>query len=288
MVSIAFASSIMAFRWFGTSFNLWLVPFIVTCSNSTHELSTKEPIIILNTTVEPPPKPRMICNTSARYYTKDISNCWTDGDYILWKQGDFHLPGPSRLFFVGESSSGKRIPVYDVVEPRTPRPVNRGLAVVFDILKKVADGPGVEWIMVMDDETFVSPPNLELLLLDYDHQQPLMIGQVCQDRLCGGACYVFSRALFEKCPPFIVLCHRTPRDPYSDVTVPRCITAKTGVRPTDRKEFNSQPPQFYTSLTGLDDRPQGYGRAVTFHYITPAVNYLSLWRLHQAYYENRT
>ncbi|CAF1276547.1 unnamed protein product [Rotaria sp. Silwood1] len=178
---------------------------------------------------------------------------------------------PSRLFFVGESSTDRRIPIYDVVEPRTPRPVNRrwsnqkvnrGLAVVIDKLKKATDGAEVEWLMVMDDDTFVSPSNLELLLLDYDHQQPLMIGQVCQDRFCGGAGYIFSRALFEKLSPFIISCHRTPHDPYSDVSVPRCITAKTGVQPTDRKEFNSQPPQFYTSPTGLDDRPQGYGRAL--------------------------
>jgi hypothetical protein len=325
IVLVAFTSTILGSFWFGMSFGLWRSSFAVNFFNITFQLPSK-PRTVCNTTFEPPSKPRMIFNTSARYYTKNIAQCWTDEDYVHWKQGDFHSPGqlpgtiaymvltgdsnlrsrcdvimctfgvtihPSRLFFVGESSKDRRIPIYDVVAPGTPRPVNarwshqkvnRGLAVVIDILKKATDGAEVKWLMVMDDDTFVSPPNLASVLSEYDSQQPVMIGQTCQDRFCGGAGYVFSRALFEKFPTFIVECHRPPQNTNSDITVPRCITAKTGVRPTDRKEFNSQSLHFYTSSKGLDDRPQGYGRAATFHYIRPAQSYLSLWRLHQAYY----
>ncbi|CAF3725431.1 unnamed protein product [Adineta steineri] len=280
------------------------------------------------TTVSPQ-LPKRVFNTFARHYTKNISDCWTDEDYNYWKQGDFYPPGPlhgniaymiltgdkhlrsrcdimmctfgvtihpSRLFFVGESSSDSRIPIYDVVAPETPRPVDttwshqkvsRGLAMVIDKLNKSADGAEVQWIMVLDDDTFISPPNLALLVAEYNPQESFMIGQECAGAFCGGAGYVISRGLFERLPPFIISCYRTPVDGYSDQAVPRCITIKTNVRPLDRKEFNSQPPDHFTSRDGLQVRPQGYGRGITFHYMKPAERYLSLWRLHQAYYRSR-
>ncbi|CAF0748940.1 unnamed protein product [Rotaria sp. Silwood1] len=275
------------------------------------------------------PKPRLIFNTSARYINNSLE-CWTDDDYLHWKQGDFYPPGqsngsiafmiltgdsnlrtrcdvimctfgvtihPSRLFFVGESSSDRRVPIYDVVAPDTPRPVNiwwskqkvtRGLDVVINMINKMADGTDIKWLMVMDDDTFVSPPNLRLVLSDYDPQQPLMIGNACEDRFCGGGGYVFSRALFEKFPPFILSCYPNKPGGYSDMVVPRCITAKTGVRPTDRREFNTQPPDHYTTRDVLAARPNGFGRAATFHYLRLPKNYLDLWRLHQAFYRDGT
>ena len=36
---------------------------------------------------------------------------------------------------------------------------------------------------------------------------------------------------------------------------------------SDVHEFNSQPPHFYQTSAGLNDRPRGYGTAVTFHYL---------------------
>jgi hypothetical protein len=58
---------------------------------------------------------------------------------------------------------------------------------------------------------------------------------------------------------------------------------RTNVDIIDRKEFNSQPPDFYNTKQGYNDRPDGFGRAVSFHYIRPATQYMTLWRLHQAY-----
>ncbi|CAF3424781.1 unnamed protein product [Rotaria sp. Silwood1] len=275
------------------------------------------------------PKPRLIFNTSVRYYN-DSLECWTDEDYLHWKQGDFYPSGqsrgsiafmiltgnrnlrtrcdvimctfgvtihPSRLFFVGESSSDRRVPIYDVVAPDTPRPVNgwwsnqkltRGLAAVINMINKMADGAEIKWLMVMDDDTFVSPPNLRLVLSDYDSQQPLMIGNVCGNRFCGGAGYVFSRALFEKFPPFILSCYPNKPDGYSDMIVSQCIIKKAGVQPTDRREFNTRPPDHYTTPDVLAARPDGFGRAATFHYLRSPKNYLDLWKLHQAFYRDGT
>ncbi len=74
-----------------------------------------------------------------------------------------------------------------------------------------------------------------------------------------------------------------PEISESDQFVPLCIKTRTNIEIIDRKEFNSQPPDFYTTEQGYNDHPDGFGRAVSFHYIRPATQYITLWRLHQAY-----
>jgi len=258
------------------------------------------------------------------------SDCWQDSDYQLWKQGKYFplqkpkgtivymvMTGnaflrsrcdvimctigvtlhPSRLLFVGETSSDSRLPVYDVVTPGTPRPVNRagsmqklarGLAMLVEKINQSSDKNEIQWIMVMDDDTFVSPPNLESLVSEYDAQHPFMIGQAtCGQGFCGGAGFVISKALFNQFPSFIKECHSTWTVSQSDQFVPQCIKKRTQVQMIDRKEFNSQPPEFYFTKHGYHDHPLGFGRAVSFHYIRPADRYIVLWGLHQAYMKAR-
>jgi len=263
-------------------------------------------------------------------YTFNLSRCWTDSDYKNWKQekffplnsnrgsivymvmtGDRNLRSrcdvimctvgvtlhPSRLFFVGETSSDSRLPVYDVVTPETRRPVDRagsmqklarGLAMLVKVIQKSRYKDEIQWIMVMDDDTFVSPRNLQLLVSQYDPQRSLMIGQsTCGVGFCGGAGYVISKALFNQFPSFIEECQPMPGIFPSDQFVPYCIKNRTQVQIVDRKEFNSQPPDFYSTELGYNDHPDGFGRAVSFHYISPAARYVALWRLHQAYMKAR-
>jgi len=258
-----------------------------------------------------------------RRYTFNPSCCWTDSDYQLWKQAKYFplrcprgsivymvMTGnpflrsrcdiimctlgvtlhPSRLFFVGETSSDSRLPIYDVVTPDTRRPVDRagsmqklaqGLAM---ITEKISHENQIQWIMVMDDDTFVSPSNLESLASEYNAQRSLMIGQsTCGVGFCGGAGYLISKALFNQFPSFIKQCQPLPGISQSDQFVPQCIKNRTQVEFIDRKEFNSQPPEFYSTELGYRDHPDGFGRAVSFHYIRPASRYIDLWRLHQAY-----
>jgi hypothetical protein len=75
---------------------------------------------------------------------------------------------PSRIIFVGETSSDSRLPIYDVVTSDTPRPVNRdgsmqklarGLAMLVQMIDQSNYKNEIQWTMVMDDDTFVSPPN---------------------------------------------------------------------------------------------------------------------------------
>ncbi|CAF1484678.1 unnamed protein product [Adineta ricciae] len=200
---------------------------------------------------------------------------------------------PSRLFFVGETASDSRLPVYNVVKPNTPRPVNRkgsmqklaqGLDMVVSKLRERDYNNEIEWIMVMDDDTFISPPNLNLLAAEYDSQRPVMIGQhTCKVGFCGGGGYLISRTLFVQLPAFVKKCR--PHDGLwdSDQFVPDCIRRKVQVELIDRKEFNSQNPEFYSTPLGLRDHPNGFGRAVTFHYMKTPMKYVNLWRLHQAY-----
>ncbi len=268
-------------------------------------------------------------NSSIRY-TFNLSHCWTDSHYQLWKHGKLFplhktrgsivymvMTGnlflrsrcdvimctfgitlhPSRIVFVGETSSDSRLPIYDVVTSETPRPVNRagsmqklarGLVMLVQMIAQSSYKDEIQWIMVMDDDTFVSPPNLELLISKYDAKRPLMIGQsTCGVGFCGGAGYAISRALFNQFPSFIEKCQPRPGVSESDQFVPQCIMSKIQVEIINRKEFNSQPPDFYSTEDGYKDHPDGFGRAVSFHYIRPASKYVMLWRLHQAYMKAR-
>jgi hypothetical protein len=100
----------------------------------------------------------LIDSADSSGFTFKLLRCWTDACYQLWKHdqlfppqktrgsivymvmtGDLFLRSrcdvimctfgvtlhPSRIIFVGETSSDSRLPIYDVVTPDTPRPVNR-------------------------------------------------------------------------------------------------------------------------------------------------------------------
>ncbi|CAF0819941.1 unnamed protein product [Adineta steineri] len=204
---------------------------------------------------------------------------------------------PSRLFFVGERSYDNRLPIYDVVTPDTRRPVDRsgsmqklaqGLAIIVEKINNSIDKNEIQWIMVMDDDTFVSPLNLELLVSEYDPQYSLIIGQsTCGVGFCGGAGYVISKKLFNQFPSFIKKCRPSFGMSQSDQFVPYCIKKRISVEFINRKEFNSQPPDYYSTELGYKDHPDGFGRAVSFHYIRSAEKYVALWRLHQAYMHAR-
>ncbi|CAF0976576.1 unnamed protein product [Adineta steineri] len=262
--------------------------------------------------------------------TSNLPNRWTDSDYQLWKQEKYFPPNkprgsivymvmtgdrnlrsrgdvmmctfgmtlhPSRLFFVGEASSDRRLPVYDVVPRLTRRPVDytgsmqklaQGLALVTNKINNGSYKNEINWIMVMDDDTFVTPQNLEPLASEHDHRRSLMIGTAtCGVGFCGGAGYLISRALFDQFPKFIKKCRPIPGYPQSDQFVPACIKRKTQVEFITRPEFHSQPPAVYSSEEKPQDHPDSLARAVTFHFVKPAENYISLWELQQTHINGR-
>ena len=265
-------------------------------------------------------------DNSASQYNPDPPLCWTDTDYQLWREGRFYPPSqpkgsiifmvmtgeaylrtrcdvimctfgvtlqPSRLFFVGETSSDGRLPIYDVVKPGTSRPVDRprsmqklgeGLAMLLQKISQSSDYNNVEWIMVMEDDTFVLPVNLQKVLAEYDSRLPVIIGRTtCGVGFCGGAGYAISRGLFVRLPRFIRKCRAHGGLHQSDQFVPNCIRNKVKVDFINRPEFHSEPPGADPTEPGYRDHPDGFRHAVSYHYIRPAQRYLQMWRLKQAY-----
>ena len=180
------------------------------------------------------------------------------------------------------------------------------------------------WLAWLDDDTFVWPENLHRLLAKQDATDRVWVGQVCgllrgSRSFCGGAGFAMSHPLVvvAACvaPACVVVDSRTelPYDrnsagtrtlaslPLSPLSFTRiCVPAATGrmgvclerilgLRIEDRVEFNSQPPVFYSTASGLIDRPRGFGHAVTFHYvrssnkpITPEQHYSALYAVTRA------
>lgn len=254
-------------------------------------------------------------------YQGDPSHCWTDADFHDWREGKYYpqskpkgnivymvMTGdhflrtrcdvmmctfgvtlhPSRLFFVGETASDCRLPVYDVVRPGTNRPVDRsgsmqklgqGLAMIVKKISETSYNNEIDWIMVMDDDTFVSPLNLQSVLAEYDSQRPLMVGQsTCGVAFCGGAGYAISKSLFVQFPRFIRKCHPHDGLGQSDQFVPNCIRQRVKVDFVNRIEFHSEAPPLILPEQIPRDPPKGTREAVSFHHVRSTRQYITLWR----------
>ena len=76
--------------------------------------------------------------------------------------------------------------------------------------------------------------------------------------------------------------------------MPRAMAAQAADRHASERallsQFNSQPPAYYPTAHGRLDRPRGYGKVATFHYVkasmmtqaTAEEHYLALWQLSRA------
>lgn len=134
------------------------------------------------------------------------------------------------------------------------------------------------WLMWIDDDTWVWPKNLHRLLRMYDPTRWVWLGQTCpffrqKQAFCGGAGFAMSLPLAQVSACVAPLCtkHAALEIPY-DRRMGVCFADLLRVKVVDRPEFNSQPPDYYATETGKKDRPAGFGRAVTFHYLkTPGV-----------------
>ena len=61
---------------------------------------------------------------------------------------------------------------------------------------------------------------------------------------------------------------RSRIESQSDRFLSRCFWHELNISITDRAEFNSQPPLFYETKLGHGDRPRGYSKPATFHYLS--------------------
>jgi hypothetical protein len=140
------------------------------------------------------------------------------------------------------------------------------------------NGLPADWFVVADDDTFLLVPNLLEFLGRHDPSKPAYFGQVCSQN-CAGPCVCGGGGWAASAPLFLRMAddfdsYGTWPPPcckgmyYSDQIISRYLNDVQRVPLTDSKEWASQPPDFYiTQWQGRTDKPRGFGRAVTFHYL---------------------
>ena len=146
----------------------------------------------------------------------------------------------------------------------------------------------IPWVMMVDDDTFVIPHNVDRLLnrTKYSTQ---FIGQQCPPfggfrSFCGGAGWLARTEVCKRLVSSLPECKKKYRSEIEyDRLFGRCLFQHMNVTPTWAKEMNSQHPVFYETTAGLRDRPDGYGHAATFHYIktfqaSPNAHFQALWK----------
>jgi hypothetical protein len=195
------------------------------------------------------------------------------------------------------------LPAFKVIEPAPPgtnmhgwaqRKWQPGLVAALSTALSL----GTKWTLVADDDTFVVPRNVLRVLQPYTASKHVLVGQKCGPlghapeprAICGGAGWAMTTPLHRRLARALPGCaaryfshgswppgapgalkpNRNPRlvETQSDRFLSRCFTHELNVSLTDRAEFNSQPPLFYETGLGRQDRPRGFGTAATFHYLT--------------------
>jgi hypothetical protein len=141
-----------------------------------------------------------------------------------------------------------------------------------------AGGLPTDWFVVADDDTFLLVPNLLTFLGQHDPKKRAWFGQTCSQQcggpcVCGGAGWAASAPLFLRMaddfeeygvwpPPCCAGMY------WSDQVVSKYFMESGRTRLTESREWGSQPPDFYLNdWRGLRDKPQGWGRVVSFHYL---------------------
>lgn len=142
------------------------------------------------------------------------------------------------------------------------------------------------WLFWSDDDTWIWPENLYALLSMYQPQRDVWLGQACQQQkrrsssfhsYCGGAGFAMSAPLVRRVAALGPRCAQMRGNArlsqlagwrQSDYMLAACWYQFLRIIVTDRREFNSQSPYYYLSTDeGRQQRPAGFGRAVTFHYL---------------------
>lgn len=147
---------------------------------------------------------------------------------------------------------------------------------------------GLPWVMMIDDDTFVIPRNVDRLL-NSTTPSTLFLGQQCPEfdgfqSFCGGAGWLARTSVCQRLAASLPTCRRVfKREVEYDRLFGRCLFQHMHIKPTWVSELNSQPPVFYETKTGKKDRPTGYNKAATFHYIknfnaSPRMHYTALWK----------
>ena len=144
------------------------------------------------------------------------------------------------------------------------------------------------WIMMLDDDTFVYPRNVDRLL-KRSAPSSTFLGQQCPAlhgfrSFCGGAGWIARTSLCRRLVKALPTCKRKyAREADYDRVFGLCLFRHMNVTPTWVPQLNSQSPVFYETALGKSDRPTGYERAATFHYVPTFYaeahqHYVALWK----------
>jgi hypothetical protein len=150
---------------------------------------------------------------------------------------------------------------------------------VMEAARRIRNGLPSDFVVVADDDTFLVVPNLLRFLADKDSKQRAYWGQRCSPTNChGGPCVCGGGGWAATAPLFLELADAFSAhgswplpccsDYNSDVSISMWMNQVAKTPLVDSAEFCSQPPGFYLAdPLGVKDKPEGFGRAVTFHYV---------------------
>jgi hypothetical protein len=162
---------------------------------------------------------------------------------------------------------GKNILFYDArVLRAAPHAVTRSQTVRYRYplaLKhatELATQLNLEWIMLVDDDTFVIPQHVDKLVMRTSNRTKFM-GQKCTKfngftSFCGGAGWIARTKICRRLVSSLPMCSKKyDFETEYDRLFGRCLFQYLRVRPTWTKQLNSQPPAFYETISGRRDRP---------------------------------
>ena len=252
----------------------------------------------------PPPLASLVFYAILTMHSNHATRCAaikrTWGAHLDWHQLVFYsdeaetrLP---QLHVVAQAAAGAELfsSKYSAAQDRFTH------MVMPDAVRRMASR-NMSWLFWGDDDTFVWPENLHALLARHDSSRWVWLGQECgsnraeRSSFCGGAGFAMSMPLARVTACVVPQClpHKQLAIAY-DRRMGMCFKDLLNVSVTDLREFNSQPPHWYMTRVGGRDRPTGFGKAATFHYlkadpraVSPEHYYTALWSLTRAAYRAR-
>lgn len=153
------------------------------------------------------------------------------------------------------------------------------------------------WLVVLDDDTFVWPENLRRVLASRNPCESVWLGQACSPQddaegptrsepyrdfpaFCGGAGFAMSLPVAREASHVAPQCAEFAASevPY-DRRMGVCLQGLLDLAVEDTPEFHSQPPLFYAGsdpptppAAGRRERRRDFGRAATFHHLRGSAN----------------
>ena len=146
---------------------------------------------------------------------------------------------------------------------------------ILEAQDKIKDDPHIDWVVVVDDDTFLVVPNLLKLLSTFDHQERAWYGRQCSMEcngpcVCGGGGWAApTHVIHEIGDSFRTGASWPPpccADMfYSDQIISKWMNDVANLPLTPREEFQIFPPDYTRYSAARTARwMQGY---VSFHYV---------------------